>query len=738
MSLCDNCRAFDIQAFKSDGTREYRGRGIPCHAAVLGANAGCNFCILLVDAFLDEYESMASKPLNSWFDLRAVGKALGDDCAEGMGLEGFDIALVDFPLEINGVTDYLGQRRLYFHVAADPGSAAQTSGDVIGPIPQDDPLSEASLEYLRSWLNRCTETHKACARSISGAILNSRDAPLPTRCLLIDGVDQSGDLRYRLEETLGKTGCYLTLSHRWNDDTETSKTTWKNYARRKEGKDLNLPPLFRDTILLAHKLGIPYVWIDSVCIVQDGDDWVTESLKMADYYQNSLLTVAAALEDSSQHGLALSKLPSERMPQLARLPYREKSGRQRGYMYVYKSSTAVPESYKQLLTSSDLLTRGWVFQEWSLSRRIACFASHTSGYRLFVHCQSEMPRNECGDSVASRRNDLNWGQTLAFAANSPLVPWLQWQMAVERFSAAALTKPDKDRTIALAGVAKECREVIRILAQGGAYANERADVTPTRRLSPDDHFVHAYVAGLWVRNLHSDLLWRQSCDRSTVRSRIVGFPTWSWASILVPVIWALDDDKRSLQSSKFMGITTEDGTYHDVNLCESMEADKVSGLEPHPSRAFDVDCMHGILHFSGKLVPVGILGEVTRDEWKQRFNAKLPGLNVSVFSDWRNLFKMQLPSHSPVICGWGSLEHPEFQEYGSDSSDDDTRTIYAFPLTQGETSSSDLGMTFDVFWSVLYLRKVRDQFERVGMGCIFGPDVVRALKAAEERSIVLC
>jgi Heterokaryon incompatibility protein (HET) len=68
-----------------------------------------------------------------------------------------------------------------------------------------------------------------------------------------------------------------------------------------------------------------YVWIDSICIIQgdDSQDWIQEAGKMAEYYQRSLLTIAATL--SSQEGL-FSFQPPIFKRRLARLPYRGEDG----------------------------------------------------------------------------------------------------------------------------------------------------------------------------------------------------------------------------------------------------------------------------------------------------------------------------------------------------------------------------------------------------------------------------
>ncbi|KAH8749111.1 hypothetical protein F5883DRAFT_353787, partial [Diaporthe sp. PMI_573] len=75
--------------------------------------------------------------------------------------------------------------------------------------------------------------------------------------------------RTRLVSTEGQDGTYITLTHRWNVGTERCKTTVANYSERQEEVDWEtLPRLFQDALTIAAELGVQYVWIDSICIIQ--------------------------------------------------------------------------------------------------------------------------------------------------------------------------------------------------------------------------------------------------------------------------------------------------------------------------------------------------------------------------------------------------------------------------------------------------------------------------------------
>lgn len=135
-----------------------------------------------------------------------------------------------------------------------------------------------------------------------------------------------------------------------------------------------MPRLFVQTCILAHSLGIKYVWIDSICIRQgDEDEWNREAPQMARYYQNAWITVVAA-NNAMANGL-LNMRRREPVPRMTRLPYMNRNGEQKGYFYIQSARPDVlQKEFSVGVEKSELLQRGWVFQEWRLSRRIIAFS----------------------------------------------------------------------------------------------------------------------------------------------------------------------------------------------------------------------------------------------------------------------------------------------------------------------------------------------------------------------------
>jgi hypothetical protein len=116
--------------------------------------------------------------------------------------------------------------------------------------------------------------------------------PLPTRVIDLGPSNESrAPFIYR---SRGEHARYVTLSHRWagNSVVKTTKENLWLHERRLPLQDLS--STFREAIEVCRKLCVRYVWIDSLCIIQNSrEDWEKESSKMGDYYWNSPLTITA-------------------------------------------------------------------------------------------------------------------------------------------------------------------------------------------------------------------------------------------------------------------------------------------------------------------------------------------------------------------------------------------------------------------------------------------------------------
>ncbi|KAF2786856.1 heterokaryon incompatibility, partial [Melanomma pulvis-pyrius CBS 109.77] len=65
---------------------------------------------------------------------------------------------------------------------------------------------------------------------------------------------------------------YFTLSYCWGgaEVTRLTKEVFLDFSRAIPFYDL--PKTFKDAMVITRKLGYNYIWIDSLCIIQDDPD----------------------------------------------------------------------------------------------------------------------------------------------------------------------------------------------------------------------------------------------------------------------------------------------------------------------------------------------------------------------------------------------------------------------------------------------------------------------------------
>lgn len=157
---------------------------------------------------------------------------------------------------------------------------------------------ETALKFIQLCSEESNPSHKKDA--------NPGPLFLPTRVLDIglNPQDNSGEAVITLKETgEAENGIYMTLSHCWGSK-EFITSSKRTYAQRQKAiRTSELPQSFRDAVEITRGLGIRYLWIDSLCIIQDGPrDWEIESSKMADVFSNSWLNVAISHSADSGGG----------------------------------------------------------------------------------------------------------------------------------------------------------------------------------------------------------------------------------------------------------------------------------------------------------------------------------------------------------------------------------------------------------------------------------------------------
>ena len=113
---------------------------------------------------------------------------------------------------------------------------------------------------------------------------------MPSRLLYVGSQIDPWCLRLDARPTLKP---YIALSHCWGDVSAIFTTTKATFEDRLlEIPWSKLPKSFQDAISITRAIHVEYLWIDSLCIIQDdSEDWKAESVKMAEVYSGAYLTI---------------------------------------------------------------------------------------------------------------------------------------------------------------------------------------------------------------------------------------------------------------------------------------------------------------------------------------------------------------------------------------------------------------------------------------------------------------
>ncbi len=221
---------------------------------------------------------------------------------------------------------------------------------------------------MRHWISDCVENHGRC----------HEDTPAlcPTRLLDLIRFWSSGDIvLVEPEEDPGEHIPYTTLSHCWGASTSGPlTTTLANLASRKERIQFDeLPLTFQDAVTTTRKLKIPYLWIDSLCIIQDSpSDWEKEAARMAIVYAGSVCTLSALGSEDSNGGFFRV---TEKKTNFG-FRYDLSLGSQRIRVF-----SCEPNDWD---LHGPLMDRAWTLQERALSNRIL----HFSRNELLWECKT--------------------------------------------------------------------------------------------------------------------------------------------------------------------------------------------------------------------------------------------------------------------------------------------------------------------------------------------------------------
>ncbi|KAI8964485.1 HET-domain-containing protein [Daldinia sp. FL1419] len=369
--------------------------------------------------------------------------------------------------------------------------------DTVNSVISRSTADTSTWAFIRRWVYKCVKSHELCRRQVSEVFS-------PTRLLELQHRGAKKKFRLVLHNEFNPNDRYITLSHCWGPEPADKKLRLLKNTLEVLRKGLPvaiLPKTFRHAFQVIERLGIRYLWIDRLCIIQDSkEDWQAEASTMAPVYSHGLLNIAALGATDDQSGCFFDRDPELIAPTIVKLSSpREKT--EKFYRFEDEES-----SWKKDFEGEPLILRAWVVQERILSARNLYFGSR----QVFWEC---IEANCCETHPDSTPISLKSRGKLEKAPWKPLIEHKNsttgvttWKDVIETYSGCKLTFSE-DKLVALSGLAKR---------MGGAMGRD----------SPDNNI---YLAGLWKHHLPGALLWRTKVPGR--RPSSYRAPSWSWASL---------------------------------------------------------------------------------------------------------------------------------------------------------------------------------------------------------------
>ena len=451
---------------------------------------------------------------------------------------GFDLKitlrlpLID-PLDTND-EDWPG-RKLDRHLIFDLFANSTDQAAKIMPTREIQPVvhSPEAIAEVNQWIESC-EHHVGCS--------TTSDVLLPTR--VIEVLPISGKQRLRLLVTNGLKGRYNTLSYCWG--TQRTVLTHKNLAQFQKEIDLStLSKTVQDAIEVTISLGIPYIWIDAICILQDSPrDKAWEISRMASIYQSSHITIVAASAKKADDGFLL---PRETPPPANTIPFMH-NGFRAGTVNIRRTlrNREISPAGTPRPPLDPVDSRAWTLQEQLLSQRLLVYSTATLQWRcrgiianlgsskhvyqpdeiwwsdspfevgdvrtepapLLLNQDTLDVRSGVEDLVHDEVGDnMNLVTLLASSLGQPAAEHkrirqlhLHWINLIESYSLRSVTYAS-DKLVALAGIAEKF---------GDAWRTK-------------------YLAGFWEDHMLQYLMWQPKGGATATSSYRA--PSWSWASL---------------------------------------------------------------------------------------------------------------------------------------------------------------------------------------------------------------
>ncbi|KAK3934321.1 heterokaryon incompatibility protein 6 [Diplogelasinospora grovesii] len=505
------------------------------------AQRGCAFCTFCLDKFfgISNAMSFGYQPSKRWYAEPSKHDKEREDLIEHCMVTLTRLKKDTFDFVVSAVCDTKSGMELpdFARLRIGLSDKSRDKGklyvEMDVSVSQDDPTSEIistrppnpfagsdqAMSQTRKWMHECEQKHgSACSPT-------NYSGRLPRRV-----IDVSGGAELRLyEASENDEGRYAALSYCWGGPQEF-KTTSSTLAERISGFSVGALPLgIQDAVRVTQNLGMRFLWVDSMCIIQDSEqDKAHQIARMSEIYQNAFVTICNARSDSvCKSFLEDWADPSTgQWPTLIPLAYPIPN---EAANTLQKVIDMQPETWgtiwlldedRGLTTAFDdpISRRGWSLQERVLSPRLLSYGRWPTwqcSHGLWTD-GGFFPQADKLGAEEGRLTDALLKLTGPDGIDHFRTNQLHksWYKLLNHYTKREVSF-EADRLPAIGGIAVEISRIT------GAK----------------------YLAGLWGNNLLYDIMWYADSREWLVRPERWRAPTWSWASINCPV--AFGDDLPS-------------------------------------------------------------------------------------------------------------------------------------------------------------------------------------------------
>ncbi|KAM5360009.1 hypothetical protein ACJZ2D_014050 [Fusarium nematophilum] len=478
------------------------------------ALGGCDFCCLILDSV--KQSPYPDDTWRRWPSSLQSGTTSGTMYDFAKQLDSSDVKLcinadhiyADSELQDSQVLDTLMVQLGRATEISEYGQAKQVEGYQIGRFQVDNNLwSDTNYSIAREWLKDCRHNHPSC--------LTSQLPELPAQVLDVKQFLDSGTVRLII--TRRQQADYVALSHCWGGIISPLLTTNTMRAFQKEITCSDLPANFQDAFTITYNLGLRYIWIDSLCIIQNSkEDWAAESKKMGQIYRDSTITISAMASSGSKEGI-LKQLPSSSMTSIRATV---KIFPELDSPLVTIQAKDDPEEYlESLFKDGPLSKRGWTLQEYILPPR-----------QLFIG-----------------ERKIYWRCPNGYVSSDGLPPGMTTPRDEFRDLALVLysevLKDHHDEPLDKGALLKDYYNLVKTYSRRTlTYGADKLPAFLSISQCLSSVFGEGYLAGIWLSDVQPGLLWCRMSENGS-NSGPGRAPSWSWAATDDVVLWSLGSVK---------------------------------------------------------------------------------------------------------------------------------------------------------------------------------------------------